>query len=330
MRHFSLCVAVLFLFSTTIMAQRTSGGGSSSGGSSSGGSSGGSSMSSGSGGGHSSGGGGSRGGSSGSSHTSGGSNWGGSHSSSGGRASSGAHVSSGGSISPGSNARSSTIHVSDTPAMINSRTHEAQRSQNPRELRNPVQTMQPRRRGFFGFLGHPFRKPQPNIVVSKVPHPICLKGPCQVCANGQIASQGGCATILPTQQAEYRYCSNVELWTGSDCLFQTQFLNDCSAERMSMERQFQRMQMAESIQRNACMSGDDQGCMAAESVLRSEQNLYRQLQAQYQRCRMNAGSGYISGGWAFGHWNRSFGPIGFDSPRYDPLPIDALNFDFMY
>jgi hypothetical protein len=318
MRHFSLCVAVVFFLSTTLFAQRSS----------SSSSSGGSSMSSGSGGGHSSGGGGSSGGSSGGSHSSGGSSWSGGHSSGGGHTSGGAHVSGDGSTSPGSNARSSTVHVSDTPAMINSRTHQAERSTTPRELRNQTQMMQPQKRSFSGFLRHPFRKPQPKII-SKVPHPICLKGPCKVCANGQIAAQGGCGPATATAQP-YGYCTSADVWNGNDCLFQTRFLNNCTAARLSMERQFQRIQVAESMRQNACLMGDNQSCMEAENALRSEQNLYRQLQAQYQQCQMNPGFGYTPGGRAFGRWNRSFGHMGFDSLRYDPFPMDALDFNLTY
>ena len=59
-----------------------------------------------------------------------------------------------------------------------------------------------------------------------------------------------------------------------------------------MERQAQRMQAAESIQRSACATGPSQECSETANSWSSEQNLYRSLQQRYQQCRMQTGHSF--------------------------------------
>ncbi len=282
MRLSSLCVAAVLLLSVVTFAQHSSGGG------------GGGSSSSGSSGGSSGGGGGSHGG--GGSSSSGGS--GGSHSSGGSGSSSSAH-SSGGSSSHASSGYSSSGHGSiATPAthpsvnnsrpVSNSHTNNAH-SNNERSVREPNpgarRIEMPEKRGFFGFLRHPFRRPDPNPspktkTVTDLRRPVpCLRGPCAVCPP----HAGGCGATFYLRH-EHDRCTPGEIWTGGSCLLQTQFLDSCNALRMTMQRQEQRMRATESRQQSACAAGSSQACMDSASAAQSEAALYGSLQQQYQRC----------------------------------------------
>src|SRR5215469_7805574 len=266
MRLSGLSLAVL-LTSSILFAQHSSGGGSSSGssggsssssgssgGSSHGGYSGGSSYSGGnSGGGHSSGGGySSSGGSShsgSSSHSSaGGHSSGGGNSSGGAHASSSGHVSGGASVSKGSISHGKTEHGS--ALLSSSRTgSENSSSKMTRPIREPKsgvseRAVVPEKRGFFSFLRHPFRKPQPKLVETKpalyLPRPICPKGRCTLaCPVGQDRSGGACTTpVIPVCTAglgwntpcgynrDY-HCPLGELWNGTSCVYGAHFLDSC-------------------------------------------------------------------------------------------------------
>lgn len=289
MRLPSLYVAAVLLLSVLTFAQHSSGGGG--GGSSNSGSSGGSS---GGGGGSHGGGGGSS--SSGGSHSSGGSGSSSSAHSSGGSSS---HASSGhGSGGNGSSAHGSIATPTSThPSMNNSRpvnnspTNNAH-SNNEHSVHEPTtgarRTEMPEKRGFFGFLRHPFRRQPPNPQpqpkpVADLRRPVpCLRGPCGVCPPGQ-AHAGGCGVTFYIRHEHHR-CTSGEIWSGGSCLLQTQFLDSCNALRMTMQRQEQRLRAAESQQQNACVASSSQACMDSASAARSEAALYRSFQQQYQRC----------------------------------------------
>ncbi len=301
MRHSSLCLAAVFLLSSLAMAQRSSGGSSSSGGGggSHSSSSGGSSSSGSSGGGHSYSGGGSSGGGyspSGGGHSSAGadhSSAGGGHSSSG-----GSHTSTGGSSGSHSGAHGTSAHVSESFAT----SHQAQsdirtgaiRSTHEPRLNSQAHPAPPERRGFFSFLRHPFRHPdQRHPPEGDLRHHICLKGPCQVCPNGQVASKGGCMAVADQQRDN---CSTLGVWNGS-CTFQTPLVDDCGAVRMAMQSQAQRLQAAIALQQSACGAGATSECTSASNARISEESLYRSLQARYQQCmRLSVGS-YPFGGY---------------------------------
>ena len=81
-----------------------------------------------------------------------------------------------------------------------------------------------------------------------------------------------------------------------------------------MERQAQRMQAAESIQRSACAAGPSQECSETSNSWSSEQNLYRSLQQRYQQCRMQTGHSFPL---------RSFAGPNASGQFFDPLRFDA-------
>lgn len=299
MRLSSLCTAAVLLLSVLTFAQHSSGGGGSSSSGSSGGSSGG--------------GGGSHGGGGGSS-SSGGS--GGGHSSGGSGSSSSAH-SSGGSSSHGSSGHGSSAHssiatpTSTHPGVNNSRPVSNAHTNHERSIREPntnarARTEMPQKRSFFGFLRHPFRKPEPKPKpVTDLRRPVCLRGPCSVCPPGQVHA-GGCGGAFYIRH-QHTHCTSGEIWNGGACLFQTQFLDSCNSLRMTMQRQQQRMQAAESARQSACAAGSSQICMDSMSSAQSETALYRTLQERYQRCMQRsvsypfaglAGAGY--GGYSAG------------------------------
>ena len=272
MRLSSLCVSAVLLFSVATFAQHSSGGGG--GGSSSSGSSGG----------------GSHGGGGGSS-SSGGS--GGSHSSGGSGSSSSAHNSGGssshGSSEHGSSGNGSSAHSSSAHGSIATPTSTHLGVNNSRPVNTGARrTEMPEKRGFFGFLRHPFRRQPPNPQpqpkpVADLRRPVpCLRGPCAVCPPGQ-SHAGGCGGTFYIRH-ERVHCTSGEIWTGGACLLQTQFVDSCNALRRTLQRQEQRMRAAESQQQNACAASSSQACIDSASSAQSEAALYRSLQQQYQRC----------------------------------------------
>jgi hypothetical protein len=314
MRLSGLSLTAVLLFASFTLAQHSSGGSSSSGssssGSSSGGShsssSGGSSYSGGSSGGgsHSSGGGSSYSG--GGNHSSGGGHSAGGSGSAGNHGSSSVHPSGGVSVPSGSGSRGKNEHGS---SLVNS--HNGMES-SPSKVRPihepksgvPQRAVVPEKRSFFTFLRHPFRRPQPKVVAKPalyLPRPICPKGHCApACPVGQVRSGGACSTPAvqlcvagPTwNHSCHDQCSHGEIWNGGSCLYHTQFLDSCFAQRTAMQRQAQRVQAAEAARRNACANGPAQECSDATSTWQTEENLRRNLLARYQQCQTQSRSTY--------------------------------------
>jgi hypothetical protein len=259
---FAAIVALLFfLFSaSTLLAQHGGGGGG--GGGSSAGSSGGSS-----GGGSHGGGGGSGASSSGGGHSSG------SHSS-GASASHGAgssgHSSSASNSSISSSARSNSERIRDITRVSLIEPIAAE----------PAKTT-PQKRGFFSFLRHPLRKPEP-AAVAEFQHPVCWHGVCRVCPVAQVPGAGGCVTPHIFLRNTY-LCSRAEILGGA-CL-QTHFLDDCSGLRAAMERQARRMQAAAAARQNACSGAFTQECADLTNTAQSEASLYQALQQKLSQCQ---------------------------------------------
>ena len=335
MRLSSLCVAAVLLFSSISFAQHSSGAGGSSGGGSAsgggggshGGSSGGSSSSASSGGSHTSGGGSASGSST---HSSGGSGSGSSTHTTSGAAS---HVSS--VHSPGSAPTSSRSSVIDshTNRVQNNHAQSDHVQNNVRSIREPNTGLRDKaptseKRSFFSFLRHPFRKPMPNPPLKTQPvadlrRPVCYRGPCTPCPNGQPSGGGCAAAIVPTPT--HPYCTFGEIWSGGACLLQTRFLDDCAVLRMTMQRQEQRMRLAESQQQNACAAGSSQACMDSTSAAQSEAGFYRTLQARYRLCMQQSASTYPFAGFGLG----SGRGLGFGSYS-SGLLFDPLELQFNY
>jgi hypothetical protein len=170
------------------------------------------------------------------------------------------------------------------------------------------------RRGIFGFLRRPFHKPETKLVVD-LRRPVCLRGPCQICAGGQ-ARTGGCGvgTLIP--QHVHHGCFGSAVWSGSGCVLQTQYLDNCSGLRSMLERQAQRMQAAESIRRSACSAGASSECSETSTSWQSEQNLYQTLNQRYQQCRVR--NNFVS-------WRGSFARPGNGAGPIDMLRFDASN-----
>lgn len=342
MRLSSLCIAAVFLFSSVAFSQH---GGGSSGGSSGGGSasSGGGSSSSGGGGSHSSGGGSSSSGSGSSGgHSSGGSgsHSSGSHGSSGstargstgsGSASNGAsHFALGASGTSSRLAdmlRSGEIRVVDmrvvndkneTVVLDRKTTQQAvemvKAGRSEQQISNFIRARAnstpvsakieiQEHRGFLGVLRHPFRRePVREVkIVGELRRPPSCKGShCPVCPAGRAS----CGYLYHERTA----CSSGELWNGGACLMQTQFLDNCSGLRMTLERQKQRMAAAESMRQNACAAGSPD-CASATTAWQSEESLYRSLSARYLQCQRQSTNAYSMGGYSL----RGYGPrISFD------------------
>lgn len=301
MRLSGLVVATLFFLSSIALGQHSSGSSGSSGGSFSGG------------------GGGSHGGSSGGSSS--GSSGGSFHSSS---SSSGAHSSGasspGGASSHGSSSHGSSARGSNSASRAAvSPTHglRSTEARNAGSIREPNGSLrpgaQPEKRSFFSFLRHPFRRPDPKPVAD-LRKPVCLRGPCQICPNGQMAS-GGCGGVTVVHERMNHGCWGHAVWTGSPCMLETHYLDDCSALRTMVERQAHRMQAAESIRQSACAAAGSSECSEATASWQSEQNLYRSLQQRYQQCRVQSGH-TLSGNYSTqGHGLNLFDPLRFDA-RY--------------
>jgi hypothetical protein len=69
---------------------------------------------------------------------------------------------------------------------------------------------------------------------------------------------------------------------------------------MAMQRQQQRMRVAESQQQNACAAGSTQFCLDSTSAAQSEAGFYRTLQARYQRCMRQSLATYPFAGFGYG------------------------------
>ena len=324
MRLSGLSLTALLLFASFTLAQHSSGGSSSSGSSSSGSSGGGS---------HSSSSGGSSysGSSGGGSHSSGGgssySGGGSSHSSTSSHGSSSVHPSGGVSVSSGSTSHGKNEHGS---TLVNSRNGMESSPSKVRPIHEPKsgvpqRAVAPEKRSFFTFLRHPFRRPQPKVVSKPalyLPRPVCPKGKCApVCPVGQVRSGGACSTPAvhlcvagqTWNHSCHDQCSHGEIWNGGSCLYHTQFLDSCFAQRTAMQRQAQRVQAAEAARRNACANGPAQECSDATSTWQTEENLRRNLLARYQQCQSQSMSTYSA------RYRRppSDGNLWFDSLRFN-------------
>lgn len=141
-----------------------------------------------------------------------------------------------------------------------------------------IETSQHEKKGFFSALRHPFRKAEPKEVV-ELRRRICPNGRCQVCPAGSANGGWGCG------RAANNVCSSREVWGGNACLLQTNFLDDCLAERAALDRQATRMRDAESARQAACATGSAADCAASGAAAQSEAGLYQSLQERYQQCR---------------------------------------------
>jgi hypothetical protein len=256
MRLSGLVVAFLLLVSPLLFAQHSSGGGSSSGGSSGGSSS--------SGGSH-----GYSGGSSSASSSSGG------HSS-GGSASSGGHSSgsrgTGGTASRASGAGSTARQ----PIGNNARVQGGNVAEH---------------RGFFAFLRHPFRKPEPTTMlktaaVDLVP-PVC-KGKACVCPPGVAGKNGGCTSgVTSVVSNQYRRCQSGEYWDGAGCNGSSLFRpDDCGSLSFALDRQAEQSRLAESSRQTSCSRDSAaQECSELTARAQVETARYQSLLEQYQQCR---------------------------------------------
>jgi hypothetical protein len=305
--RFILAISVIFLLSPAMLAQHSSGGGGSSGGSSSSGGGGG-------GGSHS---GGSSGGSSSSGSSGGGHSSGGSASPSSSSPSSNSH-SAGGSGSHGSSGHSSSAAPAPSHATVNNA-----HSNNMHSVREPnagmhARTETPEKRTFFSFLRHPFRKPEPKPEPTTKPvadlrRPICLRGRCAACPTGQARVGGVCGGRVVSNNTR-TFCQLGLIWNGNACVQQTRFPDDCSAQRIAMERQARSRRDAEAAQRRACAAGLGQECSDMTSAAQSEADLYRTLQDQYRTCQQRSLRTNPFGhpaGVSSSH-GRSFDPFEFD------------------
>ena len=80
-----------------------------------------------------------------------------------------------------------------------------------------------------------------------------------------------------------------------------------------MQRQQQRMRVAESQQQNACAAGSTQFCLDSISAAQSEAGFYRTLQARYQRCMQQSLATYPFAGFGFGGYSSGL--------LFDPLDL---------
>ena len=246
----------------------------------------------------------------------------------------GVHVSAGSSVYSRSRGEPDRDRVS---SLVNSTRNAVENpsSKIARPIREPradvsQRVVVPERRSFFSFLRHPFRRPQPKAKARPalyLPRPICPKGRCgPACPVGQVSRGGACVTppvfacvpengIRCGQNGRYQ-CSAGEIWNGSSCIYQTQFLDDCFALGRALSQQEIRVQSAAAVRQSACANGPAQECTHAMAAWQSEENLRQTLLARYRQCRMRSTATSAAG------YGLSF---------YDAYPwFDSLTFDFHY
>jgi hypothetical protein len=145
----------------------------------------------------------------------------------------------------------------------------------------------------FSFLRHPFRRPAPEpaprtlLATDLKRGPICWRGHCPVCPGGQARVGGVCGGTGVVNNTR-NYCALGEAWSGNACLLQTNYAYDCSALRMSLQQQEQRMQSAHAAQQNACSAGPSQDCSDLTSTSQGEASRYRTLLDQYRMCQQRS------------------------------------------
>lgn len=183
-----------------------------------------------------------------------------------------------------------------------------------------IRTAQPEKRGFFGFLRHPlrFRQPEPKPPVADLRRPVCLRGPCQVCPSGQIATKGGCGggTGAAYIRNRNRWCSTGFMWNGSGCYAQSEFLDYCSAERFAMNRQAERLNGAQSLELSACSNSTSNECFDARGNRQQEERMFRDLQARYQQCMRRSPNTFSLGGRTLSSYRRGL--------NFDPTMLDTM------
>jgi hypothetical protein len=69
---------------------------------------------------------------------------------------------------------------------------------------------------------------------------------------------------------------------------QTRFPDDCSAQRIAMERQARSRREAEAAQQSACAAAPGQECSERTITAQNEAASYRTLQDQYRMCRQRS------------------------------------------
>lgn len=313
MRLSGLFLSLILVFSPLSFAQHSSSnssGGSSGGGggSHSGVSSGGSSASGGS-----------------SSHSSASTGAGGGHSS-------GAHVSGGSSVaghsigsghSPSSQAPNNSHSTISHPSDIReSHSNNSTRFSHESSRVGQIRTEHPEKRGFFGFLRHPlrFRQTEAKPPVTDLRHPVCLRGPCQVCPNGQIAGQGGCAggTGVIDKRNRNHWCSTGFMSNGGGCYVQSDFLDYCSAERSAMNRQAERLNGTQSFELSACANTSSNECFDARLNRQQEERALRELQIRYQQCMRRSPNTFSLTGRTLSSYRRGL--------NFDPTRLDSMEF----
>jgi hypothetical protein len=138
------------------------------------------------------------------------------------------------------------------------------------------------KRGFFSFLRHPFKKPQPKLEpVADLHHRICFQGPCLSCPQGEIYAGGGCVRAYVSTPVAH---TNNVCRTLHNCLMQSQF-DDCEWARRALQMQAQRLEEERAARDANCTAGPlSQECSDAALSFRNEDSLMQAYQRAYLRC----------------------------------------------
>jgi len=131
---------------------------------------------------------------------------------------------------------------------------------------------------------------------------------------GQVHAGGGCVSVAANKNRNVS-CSPWDTWSGSTCLLQIRFLDDCSGLALAMDRQQQRMRAADLAQQSACSTGTGQECSDLATSAQSEASLYRKLEEKHRMCQENSAS--VNSIGTLAGWSYSRGLL------FDPLQMDA-------
>lgn len=134
----------------------------------------------------------------------------------------------------------------------------------------------PAKRGFVGFLRHPFKKPE----VMELRHRACIHGPCQICPAGAMKN-GVCGGTAPRGN----FCSSGSFWNGRHCTvlgIGYRNYNCYTAPDSDLLNAKRNMQAAERDQQAACSAN------AASQECADTNVVYQRLVGEYKlRARLH-------------------------------------------
>lgn len=179
----------------------------------------------------------------------------------------------------------------------------------PAGSRNPVESArnsQPERKGFIGFLRHPFAKANPKLIEAERRQPVCKNKSC-ACPPGEIhGKSGGCVASVTLN--DFARCQAGEYWYGGGCAALSLFRsNDCSNLAFAVKEQARKVEDSDSSRQSSCSgNATTQECSDRTTVSQNEAAHYKSLQQEYEQCRTQQYSSTSHPGYQYYSCHRGY------------------------